>query len=500
MLAMPEVNYIKHLRENEDLSINEIAKKTGRNWRTIKKYADGETPVESLSFPKRGMMYEQGYGDIVDVWLEEDMKLRRKERRTRKKIYEQLRDEHGFKGSYRTVCEYIQYRKPQIKAEKVTRYERLEHPPGEAQVDFGTMTAVKDGAYKDIKLLILSFPYSNAGFAYPLPSENTECFLEGLKQLFHQAGGIPTYLRMDNLSAAVVSIGKGAKRTYTDPFSRFQCHYGFEVQPCNPASGYEKGHVEKKVGYTRNNLFTTAPLMGDFPQLAHWLQEEMRKDRHRPHYEKGQLIEELWIEDKKHLKALPLTDLPIFSVKSTKINKYGEIEMDGEKFVIHRAKMKQALVIKAEWDRFICFTNDGEIVYQENRPYMNTTRAIPWKDILDDWEKKPRSISYSRFFKYLPDRVQAYLTIRPEDVKSRVKGLKKLLEKHTLEDIQAVLETEERMERAPHELGLILEVKEAPYPEKIEEKHTPDILLDYETDLNTYDQRLCPSLEGSASS
>jgi predicted transcriptional regulator len=36
MLAMPAVNYIKHLRENEDLSINEIARKTGHNWRTVK--------------------------------------------------------------------------------------------------------------------------------------------------------------------------------------------------------------------------------------------------------------------------------------------------------------------------------------------------------------------------------------------------------------------------------------------------------------------------------
>ena len=47
---MPEVDYIKHLRENEDLSINEIAKKTGRNWRTIKKYADGKIFEEALTF------------------------------------------------------------------------------------------------------------------------------------------------------------------------------------------------------------------------------------------------------------------------------------------------------------------------------------------------------------------------------------------------------------------------------------------------------------------
>ena len=44
-----------------------------------------------------------------------------------------------------------------MKIEKSTRYERLEHPAGEAQVDFGNMTVVKDGAYKDIKALLLSF-------------------------------------------------------------------------------------------------------------------------------------------------------------------------------------------------------------------------------------------------------------------------------------------------------------------------------------------------------
>ena len=33
---MPEIHYIKHLRENDDLSISEIARKLGKNWRTVK--------------------------------------------------------------------------------------------------------------------------------------------------------------------------------------------------------------------------------------------------------------------------------------------------------------------------------------------------------------------------------------------------------------------------------------------------------------------------------
>jgi transcriptional regulator with XRE-family HTH domain len=75
MLAMPEIHYIKHLRENKDLSISEIARKTGLNWRTVKKYADGNIGGQKITKKKRGMMYELGYGEIIDDWLEEDAKL-----------------------------------------------------------------------------------------------------------------------------------------------------------------------------------------------------------------------------------------------------------------------------------------------------------------------------------------------------------------------------------------------------------------------------------------
>jgi len=496
MLAMPEIHYIKHLRENEDLNISEIARKTGNNWRTIKKYADGEVHSKDVTQKKRGMMYEHGYGEIVDDWIEEDFKLRRKERRTSKRIFQQLQNEHGFKGSYRTVCEYIQQRKPKIKEEKEKRYERLEHPAGEAQVDFGNMTVVTNGEYKDIKVLILSFPYSNAAFAYPLPAENGECFLEGLKQLFQQAGGVPTYVRIDNLSAAVVSIGKGDKRTYTDAFLRFQMHYNFEVQPCNPASGHEKGNVERKVSYTRNNWFVTAPIMEDFLQLATWLQVQTVEDRKRPHYEKEASIEELWQEDKSFLKVLPLEDLSVFSLDTATVNKYGEISVDNERFVLRKAHMKQVVVVKKEWNQFTCFTNDGEVIYQEYRPYMNTTRPIPWNEILGDWEIKPRAMRYSRFFPYLPERVQAYLLFKKEDIKKRITGLRQLLQNYSLQQIHELLQQEELLERSPHELGFLLEAKNISYPEKWDEMHTPAILVDYETDLGQYDRKLCPLLEG----
>ena len=52
--------------------------------------------------------------------------------------------------------------------------------------------------------------------------------------------------------------------------------------------------------------------------------------------------------------------------------------------------------------------------FTEYRPYMHTNRPIPWEEIFEDWEKKPRVIRYSRFFKYLPQRVQDYLLFQDE--------------------------------------------------------------------------------------
>jgi transposase len=184
--------------------------------------------------------------EIVDTWLLEDRLLPRKDRRNAVAIFKQLQKDHGFKGGERTVREYIQKRRGELFKGESSTYVELEHPVGEAQADFGTIHCVRDGKIVEVKSLVLSFPRSNAGFAVPVPSENTECFLEGLRTLFEQAGGVPRRLVLDNASAAVASIGEGEERVLTEAFSRFQLHHRFEADFCGPARGNEKGNVENK--------------------------------------------------------------------------------------------------------------------------------------------------------------------------------------------------------------------------------------------------------------
>src|SRR5699024_5447166 len=103
MLTMADINTIKNLRNKHDKSINDIATTLNINWRTAKKYGDGSVlPTENLK-KKSGMMYDEEWGDIVSLWLEEDYRFSKKKRRTNKNYIEGL-ETLGFKGSYRTVC------------------------------------------------------------------------------------------------------------------------------------------------------------------------------------------------------------------------------------------------------------------------------------------------------------------------------------------------------------------------------------------------------------
>lgn len=227
---MTDINTIKNLRNNHGYSVDKIRKDLKINWRTAKKYADDDQLPLDVIHLKKGMMYDDKWGDIVSSWLAEDARLTKKKRRTTVQFLKELKA-IGFTGSYRTVCMFVQeWHVTHVEGGVDDGSERLEHPPADAQLDFGTMEVEHKGEFKDVKVLVMSFPYSNAGFAVALPSENQECLLEGMKQLFSQADGVPKNIRIDNMSTAVKETkSKFEQAQLTDGFQQFANHYGFHT-------------------------------------------------------------------------------------------------------------------------------------------------------------------------------------------------------------------------------------------------------------------------------
>jgi len=309
MLAMDQIHHIRALYYEQGYNISEIAKATNHDWKTVAKYIDMEDFNETSPLPalqKQICPKLDPYKSLIDSWLEEDKKHHRKQRHTARKIYDRLAAEvSGFDCSYRLVAEYVKHRKEELNLKRNEGFLPLEHQPGEAQSDFGSAEFYEHDRLLYGKYLVMSFPWSNAGFMQLFYGENLECLLEGLTSIFAHIGGVPHEIWFDNASSMVTNVIKGGGRNLTERFARFMEHYGFRALFMNPAGGHEKGSVENKVGYGRRNFLVPVPEFENLKDFNKQLLRDLDGDLDRQHYYKPAKISELFMVDKAALLPLP---------------------------------------------------------------------------------------------------------------------------------------------------------------------------------------------------
>ena len=112
---------------------------------------------------------------IIDQILEQDQAQSKKQRHTAKQVFERLREEHGFPGGYTIVKDYVRLRK----LSQREMFVPLEHPPGDAQADFGEAQVVIGGVERKAHYFVMDLPQSDDCFVMAFPAETTEAFLEG---------------------------------------------------------------------------------------------------------------------------------------------------------------------------------------------------------------------------------------------------------------------------------------------------------------------------------
>jgi len=190
----------------------------------------------------------------IDQILEQDKAEAKKQRHTAKRIFERLRDEHSYTGGYTTVKDYVRLRK----LSQREMFVPLEHPPGDAQADFGEAMAVIGGVKRKAHYLVVDLPQSDDCFVMAFPAETTEAFLEGHNHAFAYFGGIPRTILYDNTKIAARILGDGT-RMKTRAFSELQSHYLFAEKFGRPGKGNDKGKVEGLVGYARWNFMVPIP-------------------------------------------------------------------------------------------------------------------------------------------------------------------------------------------------------------------------------------------------
>jgi transposase len=200
---------------------------------------------------------------VIDTILEADRTGPPKQQHTAKRIFERLRDEHGYAGGYTVVKDYVRRQKVRSRETFVP----LAHPPGHAQVDFGEAIGVIGGVRQKIHFFCMDLPQSDACFVKAYPRETTEAFLDGHVAAFAFFGGVPLSILYDNTKIAVAKICGDGKRERTRAFTELVSHYLFQDRFGRPGKGNDKGKVEGLVKFSRSNFMVPIPVAPSFEAL-----------------------------------------------------------------------------------------------------------------------------------------------------------------------------------------------------------------------------------------
>ena len=245
----------------EGMSIREASRVFSLHRDTVRKMLAYSVPpgYRRQTSPRRPKL--EPYTGVIDRILDDDHRVPRKQCHTVKRIFERLRDEHGFGGGYTTVKDYVREHRRRTQEMFVP----LSHPPGQAQCDFGEALVIIGGVERKAHYFVLDLPHSDGCFIKAYPAETTEAFLDGHVSAFAFLGGAPQSILYDNTRLAVARILGDGRRKRTRAFTELQSHYLFEDRFGRPGKGNDKGKVEGMVGYVRRNFLVPIP---SFESLA----------------------------------------------------------------------------------------------------------------------------------------------------------------------------------------------------------------------------------------
>jgi transposase len=241
---------------------------------------------------------------VIDAILEDDKNRPTKQRHTAKRIFDRLREEHGYPGGYTVVKDYVRRQK----VRKQEMFVPLRHAPGEAQADFGEAWVVIAGVEQKAHYFAMDLPHSDDCFVVAYPAESTEAFLDAHVRAFDYFGGVPRWILYDNTKLAVAKILGEGQRKKTQAFCELQSCYLFAEKFGRPGKGNDKGAVEGLVGYARRNFLVPVPHRSSWEELNAYLLEQCRKRRERGMRGHQETIAERFERDRAAL--LPLATVP----------------------------------------------------------------------------------------------------------------------------------------------------------------------------------------------
>lgn len=274
---MALLSVIRRWHFRDQMPIREIERRTGLSRNTIRKYLRAGTVEPSFKVPERPSKLDP-FAEKLSGWLRTEVAKSRKQRRTAKQMHADL-VVLGYDGSYNRVAAFVRAWKAERQREAQTSgrgtFVPLVFAAGEAfQFDWSEDWAMLGGRQTKLQVAHTKLSHSRAFAVRAYPLQTHEMLFDALTQAFRVLGGVPRRGIFDNMRTAVDRIGAGKIRQVNARFAAMASHYLFDPEFCNPASGWEKGQVEKNIQDARRRLWQPMPSFPDLDALNAWLEAQ----------------------------------------------------------------------------------------------------------------------------------------------------------------------------------------------------------------------------------
>ena len=244
-----------------------------------------------------------------------------------------LVEEHGYKGSPRSVQRYVRaaFPRPPRRARR-----RVETPPGaQGQVDWAEFRSVPfaDGP-RDIYALHVVLSHSRYDVVVWSERKDQLAWLHCHSEALRRLGGVPATMRIDNEKTAIAT-GAGAWGAIHIAYRRYAEVARFHVDACAPRSPEQKGKVERRIRDQRLQADPRSRTWTHVAELQEWTDERMLiSARRRRCPATGTSVFDAWQMERPHLGELPILPEPFDLVATRRVTEDCLVSFEGRRYSV----------------------------------------------------------------------------------------------------------------------------------------------------------------------
>ena len=328
----------------------------------------------------------------LTAYLKADSAKPSKHRRSALLLFEQLQRD-GFEGGYDSVRRYIQNWRKSAAEREIKAFIPLTFAPGEAfQFDWSYEQIELAGVNVRVKVAQFRLSHSRMPFCVAYMRETLEMVLDAHVRAFGFFGGACRKGIYDNLKTVVSKVLMGKERVFNRRFTSLASHYLFEPVACTPAAGWEKGQIEKQVGFVRQRFFNTRRKFASLEELNQWLAEQclqVAATQKHPEFP-DRSVADVFAAEQEHLVSVKI---PFDSYQETpaRVSYTALVSFDRNRYSVHASAAGKTVSVRAYADRILIFA-DGQTVGVHLREFgRDKTTFDPWH-YLEVLKQKPGAL------------------------------------------------------------------------------------------------------------